>query len=474
MYGKQYVRSKIVCTIGPASQALETLKALIRAGMDVARVNLSHGEYEIHREVIENLRELGGVSILVDIPGPKIRVGEVSGCVELKPGDDIHFTTQRVVGNKKRLSLTYPDLPREVRIGGSLFLNDGFIEVKITSISDDFMGFNGRVISGGEITSHKGVNVPGAILSIRPPTKKDLKSIEFGVKNGADWFAMSFIRNRQDLDNTRRAIDRAGGDQPIISKIEHKDAIDNIEEIIDASDGIMVARGDLGVEVPPWEVPLIQKRIISKCKEEGKPVIVATQMLESMMINPRPTRAEASDVANAILDGADAVMLSEETAIGLFPVEAVRVMNKISQTAGQVSRNGDIKLGEGVPIPNIIGAIASHAAKSVKPAAIIVVTRSGFSARMVSKHRPNTYILAVTKSPKVGRRMRLYWGVEPLDVVWTDDRNDLLRRSVKRSLQNGLVRKNEMVMIVSGSTLEAPGRTSTLEILRIKDILDHA
>jgi len=470
----QFVRSKIICTIGPSSSAPETLKAMIEAGMDVARINLSHGDYKTHRRIIKTLRSLGEVSVLIDLPGPKIRIGEVEGRVMLKDGDEVHFTTNPVVGGQGELPITYEELPREIRMGGRLFLGDGLIEVEIISIDEDLRGFRGRVISGGEVTSYQGVNVPGASLSVRPPTGRDLRGIEFGVEVGADWFAISFVRDRRDVEETRRAIARVGGDQPLISKIEHRDAIGNIDEIIDTSDGIMVARGDLGVEVPPWEVPLYQKMIIAKCNEAGKPVIVATQMLGSMVDNPRPTRAEASDVANAILDGADAVMLSEETAIGRYPVEAVRVMNRISLTVEQrAPYRGSMRLEEGVPIADVIGSLASRAAEAVEPAAIIVVTRSGFSARMVSKHRPRTGILAVAKSLKVRRRMHLYWGVEPLGVPWTDDRDELLLRAVSESLRRGLVGREDVVMIVSGSTLEEPGRTSTLEILRIEDILHN-
>ena len=471
----QSVRSKIVCTIGPASQAPETLGAMAEEGMDVARLNLSHGELGRHREVAEALLDMGGVSILVDLPGPKIRIGEIDGRIVLRPGDQVHFTTRRVMGDGRELPVTYEGLPREVRVGGGLFLDDGLIEIRVASIDADLRGFLGLVVSGGEIVSHKGLNAPGARLSLRPPTERDVRGIEFAVEVGADWLAMSFIRDGEDVESTRRALERAGGDQPIISKIEHRDAIENIEEIIEASDGVMVARGDLGIEVPPWEVPILQKRIIARCNRQGKPVIVATQMLESMMENPRPTRAEASDVANAILDGADAVMLSGETAVGLFPVEAVKVMNSISLSAErQGPSREDRGLVEGAPIPEVIGSLASRATEAVRPAAIIVVTRSGFSARMVSKHRPRARILAVAGSPSVSRRMRLYWGVEPLDVAWTDDRDDLLIRAVDRSLEMKLVGEEDVVMFVSGSTLEEPGRTSTLEVLRVEDILRHA
>ncbi|MCW3991424.1 MAG: pyruvate kinase [Candidatus Bathyarchaeota archaeon] len=473
MVNGQFVRTKIVCTIGPASNHPKTLGAMVEAGMDVARLNLSHGDFETHRRVVETLAKMGGVSTLFDLPGPKIRIGEIDGSFTLTPGDEVHFTTQPVTGDDKELPVSYGNLPREVRIGGSIFINDGLIEVRIRSVDDDLKGFTGEIVSGGEVVSHKGVNAPGAHLSMSPPTTADLEGIDFGVEI-CDWFAISFVRERDDVERTRQAIARAGGDQLVISKIEHKEAIGNIDGIIEASDGVMVARGDLGIEVPPWEVPLLQKRIIDKCNDAGKPVIVATQMLESMAVNPRPTRAEASDVANAILDGADAVMLSEETATGLFPVETVRVMNSISRAIeqGALSRADDQRVGR--PIADIIGNIASRAAATLEPAAIIVVTRSGFSARMISKHRPSARILSVGRSPNVNRRTRLYWGVEPLDVPWTDDRDELITRAVDKSLELGFLGEEDTVMIVSGSTLEAPGRTSTLEILKVEDILLYA
>ncbi len=467
------VKAKTVCTIGPASMRPEALAAMTAAGMDVARLNLSHGDFEAHRRVVEHLRAIGSVAILVDLPGPKIRVGRVEGSVRLVSGDRVHFTTQDVLGNRDELSVSHPGLPLEVSVGGSIYINDGLIEIGVVSIDESLEGFTGRVVSGGEVTSFKGVNAPGARLSMRPPTEADLEGIAFGVEF-CDWFAASFVRERGDVEGVKKAIEAAGGDQPVISKIEHREAVENIDEIVEASDGVMVARGDLGIEMPSWEVPLIQKRIIRKCNEEGKPVIVATQMLESMVVNPRPTRAEASDVANAILDGADAVMLSAETAMGLFPVEAVKVMNKITQTVEEKApRAQPERMVEGA-IPDVIGQLASLAARAVEPAAIIVVTRSGFSARMVSKHRPRTPILSVARSPEVNRRARLYWGVEPLDVEWADDRNELLVRAVKGSVEAGYMARGDSVMIVSGSTLEAPGGTSSLEILSVEDILVHA
>lgn len=473
MTGGEFVKAKIVCTIGPASMRPEALAAMTKAGMDVARLNLSHGDFEAHRRVAEDLRDIGGVAILVDLPGPKIRIGRVDGSVRLVPGGRVHFTTRDVLGNRDELSVSHPGLPLEVSVGGSIYINDGLIEIRVLSIDEKLEGFTGRVVSGGEVTSFKGVNAPGARLSMRPPTEADLEGIAFGVEF-CDWFAASFVRERGDIEGVKKAVEEAGGDQPVISKIEHREAVENIDEIVEASDGVMVARGDLGIEIPAWEVPLIQKRIIERCNEAGKPVIVATQMLESMVVNPRPTRAEASDVANAILDGADAVMLSAETAMGLFPVEAVKVMNKITQTVEEKApRLQPERMVEG-SVPDVIGQLASLAAWAVEPAAIIVVTRSGFSARMVSKHRPRTPILSVARSPEVNRRARLYWGVEPLEVEWTENRDELLVRAVKGSVEAGYLARGDSVMIVSGSTLEAPGGTSALEILSVEDILVHA
>jgi pyruvate kinase len=468
-----FVRAKIVCTIGPASDQPETMAAMADAGMDVARLNFSHGNMNAHRRVANALDEMGNVSILVDLPGPKIRIGRVEGSLKLSSGDEVHFTTRNVVGDAGELSVSHPGLPGELSVGGSIYINDGLIEVKVISIDESLESFSGMVVSGGEVTSFKGVNAPGARLSMRPPTDADLEGIAVGV-DLCDWFAASFVRSREDVERIKRAIKKSGGDQPVISKIEHREAVENIDEIVETSDGVMVARGDLGIEVPPWEVPLIQKRIIGRCNEAGKPVIVATQMLESMVVNPRPTRAEASDIANAILDGADAVMLSGETAIGLFPVEAVKVMNRITQTVEEKSPRVHADHTVEGSIPDVIGQLASRAARAVGPTAIIVVTRSGFSARMVSKHRPRTPILSVARSPEVNRRARLYWGVEPLNVEWADDRNELLVRAVRGSVEGGHLARGDSVMIVSGSTLEAPGGTSALEILNVEDILDHA
>ena len=469
-----FTRSKIVCTIGPASSSPEILDKMLDAGMDVARINMSHGSPEEHRPVIEYLREVGNCGILVDLPGPKIRLGELSEPIMVEDGQMLHFTSKDIIGNSAELPVNYKMLPSEIDVGGHLFINDGIIDVEITGIDPDKNGFSGRVVSGGEITSRKGINAPGARLSLKSPTERDLMGVRFGVEMDCDWFAVSFIRSEEDVEIIKKVIHEQGGDQPIISKIEHGEAVYNIDEIIEASGGIMVARGDLGIEVPPWDVPLLQKKIIETCNLKGKPVIVATQMLESMMLNPRPTRAEASDVANALLDGADAVMLSGETAIGKHPVETVKAMNSIGMVVQEQISTRDQSEMRGLPLSDIIGDLASRAVYAVEPAAIIVVTRSGFSALMVSKHRPKASILSVTKDIRVSRRMHMYWGVKPIDVVWTDDRDELIIRVINRSLEQGYLSKYDVIEVVSGSTLIAPGLTTTLEILKVEDILYRA
>ena len=468
-----FIRSKIICTIGPASNTPETLDKMLNAGMDVARINMSHGSPEDHRPVIEYLREVGNCGILVDLPGPKIRLGDLSKPITVEDGQSLHFTTEKT-GKPDDLPVGYANLPSEIHAGGHLFINDGIIDLEVSEIDPDLRGFTAKVVSGGEISSRKGINAPGAKLSIKPPTKKDLNGIRFGVEMDCDWFAASFIRSKADVEAVRSAILENGGDQPIVSKIEHGEAINNIAEVIEASDGVMVARGDLGIEIPPWDVPLLQKKIIEACNLKGKPVIVATQMLESMMHNPRPTRAEASDVANALLDGADAVMLSGETAIGKYPVETVRAMNSIGWVVQeQITKRNQTGL-KGLPLTDVIGDLASRAVEAVEPSAILVVTRSGVSALMVSKHRPKTSILTVARDYRVSRRMHMYWGVRPIDVQWTDDRDELIIRAVQRSLEQGFIARHDVIEVVSGSTLIAPGLTTTLEILKVDDILYRA
>lgn len=467
-----FVRSKIVCTLGPASSHPEIIKAMVDAGMDVARLNMSHGTALGHKKNFQLIREINGVAILIDLPGPKIRLGKFIQPIKLIEGDRIHFTTEKILGYPNELPITYTKLPCELTEKRHIYINDGLIDILVTSIDDDLKGFSGEVIVGGEVSDNKGVNVPGSLISLRPPTSKDLEGIKFGVKLGCDWFAASFIRTKNDVKQVKKAIFDLGGDQPIISKIEHAEAVQNIEEIVRESDAIMVARGDLGIEVPPWEIPLLQKRIINECNSQGRPVIVATQMLESMVSKPQPTRAEANDVANAILDGADAVMLSAETATGLFPVESVRAMNKIGfAVENRVTRNEYERTHAGPIIPDVIGDLASRAVEAVDPKAIFVVTRSGFSALMVSKHRPRSRILAICKDKKIARRIRLYWGVEPLDVPWTDDRDLQIVQAIDVALEQGFIDSNDVVMTISGSTLISPGQTTTLEVLKVLDII---
>jgi pyruvate kinase len=470
-----FSRTKIICTIGPASQQEKTLNAMINEGMDVARINLSHGDFETHKIVFNTLRSIGKTSILVDLPGPKIRLGDLKSNYILEEGDIVHFTILPVMGDLRNLPVNYSKLPEEVNVGGHVFINDGLIDVEVTEIDKDLKGFTAIVVSGGEISSRKGLNTPEARLSLKTPTQKDLDCIKFGVELDADWFAVSFVRSVKDVENVREVVKKYGGDQPLISKIEHGEAVRNIDEIITASDGIMVARGDLGIEIQPWKVPLLQKQIIKECNKQGKPVIVATQMLESMINNPRPTRAEASDVANAVLDGTDAVMLSGETAIGRYPVKVVRTMNSICKIAQeQLINTPDFGSLVEKTITEVIGDLTQRAVDAVEPTAIIVVTRSGITARVVSKHRPKSRIFSVSKEPRISRRMHLYWGVDPLDVDWVDDRDIIIRKAVKKIIDLDYIDEEDAICVVSGSSLIAPGKTTTLEILAVKDIIQKA
>jgi len=389
----------------------------------------------------------------------------------LREGDAVRFTTENVVGEGLTLPVNYDRLPAEVRPGGRVFINDGLIELTVLKVDGDLRGFDAKVVSGGEASTHKGVNAPGASLSVRPPTEQDVKGIEFGVQAGIDWFAASFIRSRGDVEAVKEAVDAADGDQPVISKIEHGEAITNIDEIISASDGVMVARGDLGIEVPPWEVPLLQKRIIAKCNEAGKPVIVATQMLESMVENPRPTRAEASDVANAILDGADAVMLSAESASGQHPIEAVAMMDRIIR---EVEKDPYYrKLVDANHLPpqatsaDAICAALRDAAHTVSAKATITYTSSGFSSMRAARERPEAPILSLTPNASTARRLALVWGVHSVWTNETTDINTMTELACKTALHEGFARPGDNVVIAAGVPFGQPGTTNMLRIAKI-------
>ena len=464
--------AKIVCTIGPASRSLEVLRAMISAGMDIARINMAHGSPDDHERSIELVREASkvegkDVTILVDLAGPKLRIGDFAGDrVVLKEGDSFTITTREIVGDDKIVSINYPNLPQEVSPGNSILINEGLIVLKVEEV--DCEDVRCRVIAGGQLYSRRGVNLPGVPLSISPITEKEKVDVPFGVKRGVDWFGLSFVRRASDIDELRGIIRDLGGSQRIIAKIEKREAVENLEEIVATADGLMVARGDLGVELPTEDVPLVQKKIILKARTAAKPVITATQMLESMIQNPRPTRAEVSDVANAILDGTDAVMLSGETAIGKYPVETIKVMSRIIARAEE-----EIEYGDRLPMPEepttseAIGAAATELAELLGAKAIVTSTESGATARQVSKHRPNAPIIAAASDPMVLRQTRLSWGVIPVKVRKSGDVDEMFDIAARAAVDSGIAGAGDRIVITAGVRVNVPGTTNLIKVERL-------
>jgi pyruvate kinase len=473
-------RTKIVCTIGPASESPEMLRELIRAGMDVARLNFSHGTYDEHRTRIERIRaaaaEVGKhVGIMLDIKGPKIRTGKIAGGqVELTEGAEIRLTAEPLeVGTAERVSISYPGLVEDVHPGAPIRIDDGLIGLVVERVEGQDIVC--RVTNGGVLKDHKGINVPGVPLRISSITEKDVADIRFGIEYGVDFIAASFVRKAGDVLEVRRVLEEAGYEAEIIAKIETREALDRLEEIIEVADGLMVARGDLGVEIATEDVPLAQKRMIMLCNRVGKPVITATQMLDSMQRNPRPTRAEASDVANAIFDGTDAIMLSGETAAGRYPLEAVRTMARIAERAEQALQEQEVPDRRGTRVERTVTDVIGHAvqtmAADLQPSAIIAATASGHTARMISKHRPATGIVAATPDERVARRLALSWGVYPVVIPDVTDTDELLEAAVQGALESGLVRRGDLVLIVAGVPVGQRGTTNLVKVHTIGDIL---
>ncbi len=473
-------KTKIVATIGPASEQLDVLTRLIEAGVDVCRLNFSHGTLDEHRQRIENIREAGrrvgkDVAIMMDLKGPEIRIGTFEhGKIQLREGDLFTLTTEQCVGNQERVWVQYEGIVHDVSPGGYLLLDDGNLTFQAEEVTATEIRC--RVIVGGTLSDRKKVNLPGTKVSLPALSEKDIADIRFGVEMGVDFVAGSFIRKAQDVLEIRRIIEEAGGHQQIISKVESQEGFDNLESILQVSDGLMVARGDLGVEVPTEEVPLMQKRMIERANAMGKPVITATQMLESMVTRPRPTRAEASDVANAIMDGTDAVMLSAESAAGQYPVEAVRTMATIARRTEAALDHYQMLTSRGRfgRMDSVTEAI-SHAtvttAHDLGAAAIISATTSGFTARMVSKYRPACPVIAVTPDPAVARQLRLVWGVVPIVRPEATGTEDLTQRAVEGALISGLVKNGDLVVITAGVPLGVKGTTNLLKVHTVADVL---
>ena len=465
-------RTKIVCTIGPASNNPEILEHLIRAGMNVARLNFSHGTYEEHRKSIVNIRALSDklkmpVAILQDISGPKIRIGKFKDDnILLEAGSTFTLTCRDVIGDETKVSVNYRNLPDDVKVGDTILLSDGNIELKVEETTPEDV--NCRVVVGGSLSSHKGINLPTVTMGIPPLTPKDEEDLKFGIGEGVDYIALSFVRQAKDIEVLKSIITNEGANTPVIAKIEKHEALSNIDDIISIVDGIMVARGDLGVEIPLEKVPLIQKMLVRKCNAAGKPVITATQMLMSMVNNPRPTRAEVADIANAVLDGTDALMLSEETALGNYPVKSVSVMSRI---AANIESSPDFiefmkkrEIPERDTIPDAISHAASMTALSLGSAAIITPTSSGSTARMIARYRPTQPIIAISSNPVTVARLSLVWGVVAVTVDELLDTEDMTTKAREIARKMGLVRGGDTVVITAGVPIGVEGTTNLIKV----------
>jgi len=464
-------KTKIVCTIGPASDKPEIINQLIQEGLSVARLNFSHGTREEHAEKISIIRELSEelnmpVAIMQDLSGPKIRVGKIPepGLV-LEEGKPFILTAQKGVAEAEpaRVSVSYENLPKELKVGDIILLADGFMELAVTKIEG--LDIHCTVTRGGILTSHKGINIPTESIGVPSITEKDKEDLAFGLEHGVDYVALSFVRKAEDVIHLKDLIAQKGKDTPVIAKIEKWEAVNNIEEIMEVTDAIMVARGDLGVEIPLERVPMVQKMLIRKANMAGKPVITATQMLRSMVDQPRPTRAEATDVANAVLDGTDAVMLSEETASGKYPVEAVQNMVKIIKQAEETFPYG--KYLEMMPHDSISESVAHVAcvlARNLNASAIVATTRSGQTARFISRFRPSQGIIALSPQPETVRHLCLEWGCFPRVVEEPKDTDDMFEKASRHAIETGLVSKGDLVVITAGHPVWVKGTTNMLRV----------
>ncbi len=468
-------KTKIICTLGPASESEEKLREIMLAGMNVARFNFSHGSHEEHKRKFDRVVKIRGelglpVATLLDTKGPEIRLRDIEGGkTELVNGQKFTLTTEDMLGNNEMVSITYANLIHDISAGTTILIDDGLIEMVVDEITDTDIICT--VINGGPISNHKGVNVPGAELSMPYLSEQDKSDIMFGCDMGFDFVAASFVRCKEDILAVKKIIEENGSHMRIIAKIENMQGIRNLKEIVEVSDGIMVARGDMGVEIPMEEVPVIQKEMIKLAESEGKQVITATQMLDSMIKNPRPTRAEVADVANAIYDGTTAIMLSGETAAGAYPVEAVTTMAKIAERTEQdINYNERLKKRENTTEYDITTAI-SHAtcttAKDLNAAAIITVTISGFTAGMISRYKPSCPIIACSVSPKICRQMNLYWGVTPVWIPRENSADDLFEDAVRAAQNAGYIKKGDTVVLTAGVPLGVSGRTNMIRVVEV-------
>lgn len=467
-------KTKIVCTIGPASESLDTLVKLIEAGMNVARLNFSHGDHEEHLNRIKNIRKASEqtgkmVGIMLDTKGPEIRTNNMKdGKITITKGDTVRISMNEVEGTNERFSVTYSELINDVTPGSSILLDDGLINLLVTDIDRENEDIVTTAQNTGILKNKKGVNVPGVSVNLPGLTDKDRSDIQFGLDNGVDYIAASFVRRASDVLEITEMLEKQDKMHvQIIPKIENKEGVDNLEEILAISNGLMVARGDLGVEIPTEDVPIVQKRMIKLCNNAGKPVITATQMLDSMQANPRPTRAEASDVANAIFDGSDAIMLSGETAAGDYPVEAVQTMYNIATRTESALVNQDafaLKAYDQNDMTEAIGQAVGHTAKNLNISTIVAATESGHTARMISKFRPKADILAVTFSEETARGLALQWGVQPTVSEKPTSTDDMFNLATQKTVEQGYAKEGDLILITAGVPVGERGTTNVMKI----------
>jgi len=467
-------KTKIVCTIGPASEEIDTLVKLIDAGMNVARLNFSHGDHEEHLNRINNIREASKrtgkmVGIMLDTKGPEIRTHTmVDGEIRLVKGETVRVSMTEVEGTAERFSVSYSDLINDVTPGSSILLDDGLINLLVTDLDHENNDIVTVAQNTGTLKNKKGVNVPGVSVNLPGLTEKDRSDIQFGLDNNVDYIAASFVRRTSDVLEIKEILEQQDKMHvQIIPKIENQEGVDNLEEIIAISDGLMVARGDLGVEIPTEDVPVVQKRMIRLCNNAGKPVITATQMLDSMQVNPRPTRAEASDVANAIFDGSDAIMLSGETAAGDYPVEAVQTMYNIAVRTESALINQDafaLKAYDQTDMTEAIGQAVGHTAKNLNINTIVAATESGHTARMISKYRPKADILAVTFSEETARGLALQWGVQPTVSEKPTSTDDMFNLATQTTVEKGFAKEGDLIIITAGVPVGERGTTNVMKI----------
>lgn len=470
-----YNKTKIVATVGPASNSKDMLRALVKEGVDVFRLNFSHGTHEDHQKVIDAVREINtelgtSVSLLQDLQGPKIRIQEMQPDIVIERGHELVITTRQLLGNREIVSTSYTALPRDVRTGDTILIDDGKIELKVKDVRD--IDIVTEVVYGGPLKSRKGINLPFTKVSAPSLTEKDLKDLEFGLKNDIDWIALSFVRKASDIFSLREIVEKSKAQSRIVAKIEKPEALSNIDEIIAATDAVMVARGDLGVEIWLEEVPMVQKMLVEKCNKAGKPVIVATQMMESMIENPRPTRAETNDVANAVMDGADALMLSAETAAGRYPLEVIRSMvrtiSSVEKNPNIYFRFRDTDASSPIYVNDSLVLAACKLAKDVGATAIVGMTASGYTAFKSSSHRPNANIFVFTGNKSLINKMNLVWGTRAYHydkTVSTDDTISDVEVILKRE---GHVKAGDTFIFLASMPIQERARTNTLKINIVK------